>query len=181
MQVIDYLTDKVNQFVRSAPPLAPNEICNSRPTPPMSTSGQERVELLDTHRADLGAIVIGDEIHFSAYPIKSEGLPWVCDLCTSSPADGTLEYGNKELNIGCCEACFKPYEAQGTAGLRKCQALLLKKDFKFQHCLSPYFKCDFCEKKLVKGEKVFGSLQLNVDACMTCIHGAAPEDPKQVA
>jgi len=162
VQVIDYLSDKVNQL--------------------MSTSGQERVELLDSHRADVGAIVPDDEIHFTAYPIKRKpGSTWVCDLCNSTPADGTLEYGNKELNIGCCEACFKPYEAQGTSGLRKCHALLLKKGFQFQLCPSPYFKCDFCQEKLLKGDKVFGSRQLNVDACMFCIQDTAQDDPKQVA
>jgi len=157
VQVIDYLKNKVNQL--------------------MSTPAQERVELVASHTEDIGAIVRDEEVHFSAYPIKRmTGCGWCCDLCDSDPADGTLEYGNKDLNIGCCEECFKHFEAHGSAGLRQCQALLLKKGFAFQKVPSEgpigWFKrwhCDLCEEHLSKGDEVFGSRELNVDACMHCV------------
>merc|ERR1711964_946773 len=161
VQVIDYLKNKVNQL--------------------MSTPAQERVELVASHTEDIGAIVRDEEVHFSAYPIKRmTGCGWGCDLCDSDPADGTLEYGNKDLNIGCCEECFKHFEAHGSAGLRQCQALLLKKGFAFQKVPSGWFKCDLCEEHLSKGDEVFGSRELNVDACMHCVNGNTGGDHNQV-
>jgi len=148
-----------------------------------STPAAERVRIIDEYRETPVATIVKvdkdeddyptiamTQVVFYTFPVPEHYGNYRCDLCDETPAPGTIEYGNKSLNVGCCEKCFREHEDAGT--LKQARYEILTKGFEWFFTPVANYSCDVCHKMLPRETSMYGSRQKNVDVCQECVDRA---------